>query len=53
MIQYLSFCVSSTFTYLSENDQIDFAIFKAESILPIIDITFSLHINSLMHTSWS
>lgn len=30
MIQYLSFCVSSTFTHLAANDQIDFAAFKVE-----------------------
>lgn len=30
MIQYLSFCVSSTFTHLAANEQIDFAVFKVE-----------------------
>lgn len=30
IIQYLSFCVSSKFTHLAANDQIDFAVFKAE-----------------------
>lgn len=52
MIQYLSFGVSSSFTHLAANDQIDFTVFKAEQCSTVCEYhIFFLHICAWMYTS--